>query len=126
MAKKEFTFRGMTIEEVQKLSLKDFMKHIPSRARRSLERGFTEQQKLLLEKIRAGDRVKTHCRDMVVIPEMLGKTIKVHSGKEFADVVITGEMLGHFLGEFALTRRGVHHSAPGIGATRSSAVLSVR
>ena len=63
---------------------------------------------------------------MIILPEMIGKTIKVHSGKEFVPVIIIEEMIGHCLGEFVLTRRRVEHSAPGIGATRSSAALSVK
>ena len=57
---------------------------------------------------------------------MIGQTIKVHNGKEFMIVSITEEMIGHCLGEFAFTRRRVEHSAPGIGATKSSAALSVK
>jgi small subunit ribosomal protein S19 len=70
--------------------------------------------------------IRTHCRDMVIIPQFVGKTIQVHSGKEFVPIMIDKDMLGHRLGEFALTRRKVAHSAPGIGATRSSASLSVK
>ena len=71
-------------------------------------------------------QVETHCRDMVIVPSMLGKMIKVHDGKGFVPVAIENEMLGHFLGEYALTRKRVQHSAPGIGATRSSASISVK
>ena len=63
---------------------------------------------------------------MVILPEMIGTTIKVHQGKEFAPVMIEQDMIGHCLGEFVLTRKRVAHSAPGIGATRSSASLSVK
>ena len=52
--------------------------------------------------------------------------MKVHNGKEFVIVNITPEMIGHYIGEFALTRKKVAHHAPGIGATRSSASLSVK
>ncbi|MEK6916319.1 MAG: 30S ribosomal protein S19 [Nanoarchaeota archaeon] len=127
MAKKEFTFRGMTLDEAKKLSLKEFMKHVPSRSRRSLERGFTDAQKILLEQLKTGkNSVKTHCRDMVIIPEMIDRKIKVHNGKQFVEVLIQAEMLGHVLGEFSLTRGGVKHSAPGVGATRSSTGVSVK
>ena len=70
--------------------------------------------------------IETHCRDMIILPEMIGKTIKIHKGKEFVQVMIMENMIGHYLGEFALTRNRVEHSAPGIGATRSSAALSVK
>ena len=57
---------------------------------------------------------------------MVGLTIYVHNGKEFSEVKLTAEMIGHRLGEFAATRRQVKHGAPGVGATRSSAALSVK
>lgn len=127
MAKKEFTYRGKSLEELQSLSQKDFITLLPSRQRRTLNRGFTDQQKIFLQNLRESKKdIKTHCRDMVIIPEMVGRLIKVYNGKEFFIVNITSQMLGHYLGEFALTRKGVKHSAPGIGATRSSASVSVR
>jgi len=123
---KEFIFKGLKTEEIQKLSLKEFAELIPSRERRSLLRGFNDSQKILLKNLKGKSTVKTHCRSMVIIPEMIGKTIKVHNGKEFSEVRVVAEMLGHRLGEFALTRKVVTHNAPGVGATRSSAALSVR
>tara|TARA_Y100000310_G_scaffold291063_1_gene318718 strand:- start:6647 stop:7027 length:381 start_codon:yes stop_codon:yes gene_type:complete len=124
---KEFSFRGKSLEEIQKLSLNEFAELLPARSRRSIKRGFNPMQKALLKKIDAGkNNVETHSRDMIILPQMVGKVIKVYTGKEFLGIPITEEMLGHFLGEYALTRRGVKHSAPGVGATRSSAALSVR
>jgi small subunit ribosomal protein S19 len=100
---------------------------LPSRERRSLKRGLTEQQKTFLENLRAGKKkLKTHCRDMIVLPEMVGLLLKVHNGKTWVPVSVQPEMIGHRLGEFALTRNSVKHSSPGIGATRSSASMSVR
>ena len=127
MAKKEFTFKGKTTDELQKLSLNELAQLLTARQRRTLKRGFTDQQKILLKKLRANEKnIETHCRDMVILPEMIGKTIKVHQGKEFTPVMIEQDMIGHCLGEFVLTRKRVSHSAPGIGATRSSASLSVK
>lgn len=132
MTKKKFMYKGKTLEELQNMSLDDFSKLLPARQKRSLKRGLTEQQKILLNKIRKlkeGKRkkpVKTHCRDVIILPEMVGILIYVHRGKEFLPVEIKQEMLGHYLGEFALTRKRVEHSAPGVGATRSSAAVSVK
>ncbi|MBS3112683.1 30S ribosomal protein S19 [Candidatus Woesearchaeota archaeon] len=127
MAKKTFTYYGKTEEELKGMSVKEFAVLTNSRIRRTLLRGFTETQKILLKKISADKKnVKTHCRDMVIIPEMIGTTIKVYSGKEFIPVDVNVEMLGHVLGEFVMTRKKVSHSAPGIGATRSSSSASVR
>jgi small subunit ribosomal protein S19 len=127
MVKKEFIYKGKTIEELKKMSLNELAQLLPSRQRKTMKRGFTEQQKILLKKLRSnGKNIETHCRDMIILPEMIGKIIKVHQGKEFVNVVIEADMLGHYLGEFGMTRKKVMHSAPGIGATRSSASLSVK
>lgn len=124
---KIFLFRGKKAEELKKLSITEFADLLRARERRSLKRGFTPAQKKLLEAMKKEKRdYKTHCRDMVIIPEMMEKTVRIHNGKEFVMIKITEEMLGHRLGEFAATRKKVAHSSPGIGATRSSASLSVR
>lgn len=127
MAKKEFTYKGKTLEELKKMSISEFKELLPARQRRSLKRGLTEQQKKLLKRVRNKEKnIETHCRDAIVLPEMIDSMIKVYNGKEFINVRIIEEMMGHYLGEFAMTRKKVAHSAPGIGATRSSASLSVK
>ena len=129
---KEIFYRGKTLEELHKIPIEEFISLATSRARRSLKRGFTPQQKKLIEKIKKAKvgiykkQIKTHCRDMIIIPDMLGLTISVYQGKEFTPVIINEEMLGHYLGEFTQTRTKVKHSAPGIGATKSSASVSVK
>ena len=127
MAKKEFTYYGKTLDELKGMTMDDFAQIAPARARRSLKRGLNRSQKSLLQKIKSNKQnIETHCRNMVIIPEMMGKLIKVHNGKEWIPVSINEEMLGHSLGEFALTRKRVSHSAPGVGATKSSASMSVK
>ena len=126
MAKKEFTYRGKSVEELKKLSIKELSLLLPARARRKITRGFSDREKKLLVGIQRKNNVETHCRDMLVLPEMIGKTIRIHNGKEFVPIMIQDEMLGHYLGEFALTRKKVAHSSPGIGATKSSANVSAR
>ena len=122
-----FLLRGKTTEELQKMSLEDFAKLIPSRSRRNLLRGFDDNEKKFLEKLRTSDKpVRTHIREIVIIPEMLFKKILVHNGKEWVSVDIKPEMLGHRVGEFALTRKRVQHSAPGVGATKSSKFLPLK
>lgn len=129
---KELYYRGKTFDEVKNLSLSEFMKLVPSRARRSLKKGLSEEQKKLLLKVRKfkegkfKKQIKTHCRGMIVVPDLVGVLIHVYSGKEFVPVQVTQEMLGKYLGEFVLTRKKVQHSAPGIGATKSSAAMSVK
>jgi small subunit ribosomal protein S19 len=124
---KEIVFRGKNAEALKKMSLNEFIEIVPSRIRRRLERGFTEQHKILLKQIEKNEsNIKTHCRDMPILPIMIGQIIKVYSGKEFVDVRVEADMMGHVLGEFAQTRKRVQHSAPGIGATKSSSAVSVR
>jgi len=125
---KIFTYRGKTLEEMKKMTLEEFARLLPARERRSLlKRGLTEQQKILLKKLRSGKEfVKTHVRDMIIIPEMVGKKIGVYNGKEFVPVEIKPEMIGHRLGEFAPTRKRVKHSSPGVGATRSSKFVPLK
>jgi small subunit ribosomal protein S19 len=124
---KIFLFKGKTVEELQKMPLDEFAKLIPSRRRRTIKRGFTPQEKKLLERLRRKQKaVKTHVRDMVIIPEMIGKRILIYSGKDWVTLDVTGEMLGHVLGEFAQTRKKVMHSAPGVGATKSSKFLPLK
>lgn len=128
-SKKEFTYRGFTFEELAQMSIEDMLPHLPARARRSLKRGLTPRQHRLLEKIRKvekGTPIRTHLRDMVILPEFVGHTIAIHNGKEFQQVVMKPEMIGHYLGEFALTRREVKHSGPGVGATRSSKYMPLK
>ncbi|MBU0980691.1 MAG: 30S ribosomal protein S19 [Nanoarchaeota archaeon] len=127
MAKKEFTYRGLTMDELIALSDNEFIELLPARQRRSMKRGDLEPHKKLLKDIRKGKKnIKTHCRNFIILPEMVDKVIKVHNGKAFLDIMIQPEMVGHYLGEFALTRHKVSHSAPGVGATRSSSAVSVR
>lgn len=117
-----FAFKGKTAEELKDLTLEQFAKLITSRERRSLLHGLTERQRKLLENIRKyPDKFhKTHERDMVIVPEMIGAKIGVHKGNEFVLITINEKMIGHRLGEFVLTRKRVQHSAPGVGATRAS------
>lgn len=125
--KEEFTYRGHTLSELKKMRLEELAKLLPARQRRTLLRGFSEDHKKLLAKIKSGDpNVRTHIRDMVVLPEMVGKKVFVHGGKEFLPVEIAPEMIGHYLGEFVLTRNKVRHGAAGIGATRSSKYVPLR
>jgi len=127
MAKKEFTYRGKTIEDLKKLSLQEFAELVPARERRKIKRGFTDAEKQLLKVVQRNQKnIETHCRDMIILPQMVGMMIKIHNGKEFVPVMIEPEMIAHRLGEFALTRKTVSHGAAGIGATRSSAAISVR
>ena len=127
--KKEFSYHGLSLEELQKLTIEEFLPFLPSRLRRTLKRGLTvKQEKLLkdIEKAKTGEVIRTHCRDMVILPSFIGHIIHIHNGKEFQRVDIQPNMIGHYLGEFALTRQKVKHTGPGVGATRSSKFMPLK
>jgi small subunit ribosomal protein S19 len=126
MAKKEFTYRGFTLDKLQQMSVKEFAQLIPSRERRTLLRGATEPEKSLLRKLGKRDSAKTHAREMVIIPQMVGKTVLVHNGKEYSQLPISEEMVGMRLGQFVLTRKMVKHTSPGVGAAKASQGVSVK
>ena len=125
---KDFNYRGKTVEELQSMSMDEFIRMLPSRMRRSLRRGLSEEQRILLEKLRKdnGKPVRTHARDLVIMPEMIGKTIQCYTGKEFKEIRINEKMLGHYLGEFAISITPVRHGRPGIGASRSSMYIPLK
>jgi small subunit ribosomal protein S19 len=130
-----FKYRGYTLEELKKMNMDQFIQLLPARARRSLKRGLPPRQKKLLERLRRAYRAKkrgkdlltrTHVRDMLIFPEMVGLKIGVYNGRIFEVVDIKPEMIGHYLGEFSLTRKRVQHGSPGIGATRSSKYVPLK
>lgn len=121
--KKQFTFRGKTIEELKKLDVREFSRFLKSRERRTINRQFHEIEKFINRcnaKISKKKQIKTHDREMIVVPQFVGMRIQIHNGKSFIPIEITGEMLGHRLGEFAPTRGRVQHSKSGVGATKGS------
>jgi len=133
--KGEPMYRGIPLSELAKMNMDSLIELLPSRRRRTLRRGLPPRQKKLLMKLRAARKiqrkgkeavVKTHCRDMVVLPEMVDLTIAVHNGKDFTRVKILPQMIGHVLGEFSITTRRVSHGNPGIGATKSSAYVPLK
>jgi len=132
---KEFRYRGYSLEDLQAMSMDEFIRLLPSRQRRSLLRGLSQERRILLESVRKAKEatkqgqktvVKTHARDMIILPEMVGVTLLVHNGKEFGSVEVTPGMIGHFVGEFAITNKPVKHGAPGIGASRSSMYVPLK
>jgi small subunit ribosomal protein S19 len=126
---KEKYYRGKTIEELKTLDTREFAKLVKSRPRRAIMRNYDVIENFVRrcnEKSSRNKPIRTHNREMVIIPAMIGRTIGVHNGKEFLRVDITEEMLGHRLGEFAFTRKTTKHGAAGVGATKSSASRSVK
>lgn len=129
---KKFEFRGMPLSELEQLPLEKLFQMFPSRQRRSLTRGITDGKRKLIEEIKAAkagknkNSIKTHVRDLIILPYMVGVTVNVFSGKEFQPVKIVPEMISHFLGEYVITNKRVTHGAPGVGASRSSLYVPLK
>jgi small subunit ribosomal protein S19 len=130
MAKTSTTYRGKTIEELKKMGNEEFAKLLTSRARRTLLHGVNKPlDKKIDEAVRLKQPnkiIRTHDRDAIVTPKMLGVKLGVHSGNQFQQVEITLDMLGHKLGELALTRKRLRHGKAGVGATKSSTAITAR
>jgi len=107
-----------------------------ARARRKLARGDKRKAMALLKKLRKAkvecaalekpECVKTHLRNMLIVPEMVGSMVGVFNGKSFTQVEVKPEMIGHYLGEFSITYKPVKHGRPGIGATHSSRFIPLK
>ncbi|MBD3195170.1 MAG: 30S ribosomal protein S19 [Candidatus Lokiarchaeota archaeon] len=131
----KFHYRGHTLEELKRMNMDEFIQLLPARARRSLRRGLPPRQKKLLERLRRAYRAKkrgkdlitrTHVRDMLIFPEMVGLKIGIYNGGGFDVLDLKPSMIGHYLGEFSLTRKKVTHGSPGIGATKSSKYVPLK
>ena len=133
---REFKFKGYTPEQLQSLSIENLLPLLNSRQRRSLDKRvgtyMNDEKRKLREKIKLArdgklkGTIRTHVRDMIILPDMIGLTIMVHNGKEFAAVTLKLEMVGHYLGEYAITNKRVQHGAPGVGASRSSLYVPLK
>ncbi len=129
---KEFRYRGYSLEQLNAMSTEALLQLLPSRARRSLNRGVSEEKRKLLEDARAikegklQGQIKTHARDMIILPSMVGLTISIHNGREFVPLEVKAEMIGRYLGEYVITNKKVVHGTPGIGASRSSLYVPLK
>ncbi len=133
---KEFHFRGYTADELKKMSIDDFSRLLPSRERRSLKRGMTDNEKKLLDNVKKHPEKfhKTHLREMIILPDMIGQKFGVYiggakkedTGAKWASIIIKPEMIGKRLGEFSIPIKRVQHSAPGIGASKSSKHIAMK
>lgn len=133
---KKYSYRGIDLEQLLDKSPKDLMELFPARARRRLSRGLKRKPLAFLAKLQQAKKeaapmekpevVKTHLRDMIILPEMVGSVVGVYNGKTFNQVEIKPEMIGHYLGEFSITYKPVKHGRPGIGATHSSRFIPLK
>ena len=122
-SKKQFTFRGKSIEDLKTLDVREFAKHVKSRTRRAVLRQFQTIENFVSRAKKKAEKnkpIKTHQRRMIIVPQMIGMKIQIYNGHEFIPVEITGQMLGHRFGEFSATRGKVKHGAAGIGSTKGT------
>lgn len=131
MAKK-FEYRGIALKELESMPMDKLFNLFTARARRSLTRGITDGKRKLIEEIKLAksgklkNPIKTHIRDLIILPYMVGVQVFVFSGKEFTPVTISPEMIGHYIGEYVITNKRVSHGAPGVGASRSSLYVPLK
>jgi len=133
---REFKFKGYTPEQLQSMSIENLLPLLNSRQRRSLDKRVStymnDDKRKLREKLKLArdgklkGQLRTHARDMIILPDMVGLTLHVHNGKEFFQVNIRHEMIGHYLGEYAITNKRVQHGTPGVGASRSSLYVPLK
>ena len=129
---KVFNYKGKSTQELEKISNDELFTLLNSRQRRSLKRGLSDNKKKLIGEIKLAkkgefkNQIKTHQRDLIILPYMLGVTINVYSGKEFTPITLSAEMIGHYIGEYVITNRKVSHGAPGVGASRSSLYVPLK
>merc|ERR1711936_953430 len=133
---RKFTYRGVDLDQLLDMNNEQLMELFPCRIRRKIGRGLKRKPMALIKKLRKKkkeapanekpDCVKTHLRDMIIVPEMTGSVVGVYNGKTFNQVEIKPEMIGHYLGEFSITYKPVKHGRPGIGATHSSRFIPLK
>jgi len=126
---KEFTYHGLSKEELANIPNEKLFKLFTARVRRSLTRGINDDKRKLMEEMKDKNNknpIKTHLRDVIILPYMIGKTVHIFSGKEFVPITITLQMVGHYLGEYVITNKRVNHGAPGVGASRSSLYVPLK
>ncbi|KIW65747.1 40S ribosomal protein S15 [Phialophora macrospora] len=133
---RKFSYRGVDLDRLLDIPSNELLNILHARARRRFNRGLKRRPMGLIKKLRKAkqnakpnekpDLVKTHLRDMIIVPEMIGSVIGIYSGKEFNQVEIKPEMVGHYLGEFSISYKPVKHGRPGIGATHSSRFIPLK
>jgi len=126
---KEFMYHGLSKEELANIPNEKLFKLFTARARRSFTRGINDDKRKLMEEMKDKNNknpIKTHLRDVIILPYMIGITVHVFSGKEFVPIIITAQMIGHYLGEYVITNKRVNHGAPGVGASRSSLYVPLK
>ncbi len=126
----EYIYRGKKIADLKAMDRNELFKLVNSDVRRVMKRGYSDEEKRFLANMKKRSAkskpIKTHLREMFILPDFVGLTISVHNGKEFVPVEIKPNMVFHRLGEYALTTKQVRHNSPGLRATRSSGFVPIK
>ena len=133
---KKFNYRGKDIGTLLDMNMDEFSELLRSRQRRRLKRKMGAKYGRFIKKLLDGKKetapgekpatVKTHLRDCIVLPSMVQSVISVHNGKGYNNIEVKPEMIGYYLGEFAMTYKKVSHGKPGVGATHSSKFVPIK
>ncbi len=133
---KKFSYRGNDLKKLIDMNMDEMSQQLRSRQRRKLRRKMGSKYARFINKLleakkhtAAGDKpaaVKTHLRDCIVLPSMVQSVINIHKGNGYSNIEVKPEMIGYYLGEFAVTYKRVSHGKPGVGATHSSKFVPIK
>ena len=133
---KKFSYRGNDLKKLIEMNMDEMSQQLRSRQRRKLRRKMGTKYARFINKLldakkhtAQGEKpvaIKTHLRDCIVLPSMVQSVINIHKGNGYSNIEVKPEMIGYYLGEFAVTYKRVSHGKPGVGATHSSKFVPIK
>ena len=133
---KKFSYRGNDLKKLIDMNMDEISQQLRSRQRRKLRRKMGTKYARFINKLLEAKKhtaqgekpvaIKTHLRDCIVLPSMVQSVINIHKGNGYSNVEVKPEMIGYYLGEFAVTYKRVSHGKPGVGATHSSKFVPIK
>jgi len=133
---KKFSYRGNDLKKLIEMNMDEMSQQLRSRQRRKLRRKMGTKYARFINKLldakkhtAQGEKpvaIKTHLRDCIVLPSMVQSVINIHKGNGYSNIEVKPEMIGYYLGEFAITYKRVSHGKPGVGATHSSKFVPIK
>ncbi|ETO03324.1 40S ribosomal protein S15 [Reticulomyxa filosa] len=134
---RKYYYRGIEVEKLLDLGTREFKELVHARARRRFRRGLSDKHKSFIRRLRKAKKsvqgtikkpkiIKTHLRNMIVVPEMVASQIGVYNGKGYIHVEVKPDMIGYYLAEFSITYKPVGHGRPGLGSTGSAKFIPLK
>ena len=133
---KKFSYRGNDLKKLIDMNMDEMSQQLRSRQRRKLRRKMGTKYARFINKLLEAKKhtaqgekpvaIKTHLRDCIVLPSMVQSVINIHKGNGYSNIEVKPEMIGYYLGEFAVTYKRVSHGKPGVGATHSSKFVPIK